>query len=42
MVVEINGGVMMEKFASFSKENNEKAKDIYKKAIKSMFNSKRA
>lgn len=33
MILEINSGVMLEKFSCFSKQNYEKAKSIYKKVI---------
>jgi hypothetical protein len=36
MVVEVNGGVMMEKFSSLNKQNYEIAKSIYKDAIESL------
>ena len=32
-VLEVNSGIMMEKFSTFSQENYQKAKDIYTKAI---------
>jgi glutathione synthase/RimK-type ligase-like ATP-grasp enzyme len=35
VVVEINGGVMFEKFSQTSKQNYEKCKEIYAKAIDS-------
>jgi glutathione synthase/RimK-type ligase-like ATP-grasp enzyme len=33
MVVEVNGGVMLEKFSQSSKENYEKSLDIYGEAV---------
>lgn len=38
LIMEINSGVMLEKFSHFSKSNYEKAKAIYKKVILDMFN----
>ena len=39
-VLEVNSGVMLEKFASLSKENYELAKSIYFQAVESYFKSK--
>jgi glutathione synthase/RimK-type ligase-like ATP-grasp enzyme len=36
LILEINSGVMLEKFSSFSKENYKIAKKIYEKVITSM------
>lgn len=38
-ILEINGGIMMEKFASFSKETYQKAKQIYLLALKDFLKS---
>lgn len=40
-VLEINGSVTMGKFASFSKSNYDKAKDIYKEALLTALNIKK-
>ena len=37
-ILEINGGIMMEKFASFSNETYQKAKEIYLLALKDFLN----